>query len=43
MVGRVPLDRIEITFSVDREEAADLPLGKRERWLGKLAEEQPDA
>jgi hypothetical protein len=40
MVGRVPSDRIEITISVDREEAADLPLGKRERWLGELAEEQ---
>lgn len=40
MVGRVGSDQIEISFTVDREEAADMTLGQRERWLGKLAEEQ---
>jgi hypothetical protein len=33
-------EQIEIRITVDRDEAASKTYGQRERWLGKLAEEQ---
>lgn len=33
-------EQIEIRITVNRDEAADMTYGQRERWLGKLAEEQ---
>jgi hypothetical protein len=40
MVSNVESDQIEIKITVDRDEAADMTYGQRERWLGKLAEEK---
>lgn len=40
MVGWVGSEQIEISFTVDRDEAADMTYGQRERWLGKLAEKE---
>jgi hypothetical protein len=36
----VESEQIEIKITVDRDEAADMTYGQRERWLGKLAEEK---
>jgi hypothetical protein len=33
-------DPIEITVSVDRDEAASMTYGAREKWLGEMAEAQ---
>jgi hypothetical protein len=40
MVGSVESEQIEIKITVDRDEAASMTYGKREKFLGKLAEEQ---
>jgi hypothetical protein len=36
----VESEEIEIRITVDREEAADMTYGAREKWLGKMAEAQ---
>ena len=40
MVGRVESSQIEIRVTVDRDEAASMTYGAREKWLGKMAEAQ---